>query len=584
MKKLIIGIVILGVLIVGLFALNSDINEKKGVQEFVGSANLIKAGDENPDFAVWGKNFPDYLDMYNAMKDSRYTATNYAGSWPYSKLNRYPQLTMFWDGYAFAFDYNMSSSHYYSQIDQMKTLRNNKKFLNAHGLKKFGGQPGACMNCHTGNLQNLVKEYGWVPFNTMKYWTIIKLMKLPDNVHGKMLGSTCADCHRPDDMSLRVTRPAAINALISRGYIADSKHGVKASRQEMRSLVCMQCHVEYYFKPVGKKVSIKTETNYTESMDLKPDNKIVMSEKNGIELAFPWSKWPKGQPFRIEMFDEYYASVNDIFKKDFTHAATKTPILKMQHPEAELFSGSVHAANGVSCTDCHMPYKRHGAKKVTDHTLKSPLNNVNNACKSCHSQSEGYLRKQIFTIQSTTAYDIRTAEYAVASLIKDIVTLRSDLAKQPEFAALDPEARTAAITKIVMPALLLHRTAQMRADFLNAENSSGFHNPTEAARIALQAVKYAAQGQEAVVKIGAEHGIKIEISHLGFADMRKIAPSPVMIDGKRYYEEPVQDNAPANILELDKNNAPYNVEYLYKKSNEQNNSLFTYAPGHAGGK
>lgn len=97
---------------------------------------------------------------------------------------------------------------------------------------------------------------------------------------------------------------------------------------------------------------------------------------------------------------------------------------------------------------------------------------------------------------------------------------------------------------------------------MNAENSSGFHNPREAARIALQGVKFAKQGQEQVVAIGAKYGIKITPSNLGFEDMRKIAPNPVKINGKRYYEEPLQDNAPKEVLELDKNLVPYNYKAI----------------------
>lgn len=565
MKKpgLVILIVIAILIGLGIFWLNSDISSKKAQTFSTASSELVELSDDNPDFAEWGKNFPEYLDMYLKMKDSTYTATNFAGSYPYSKLHRYPQLTMFWDGYAFKFDYNQNRSHYYSQIDQMETLRNNKEFLNSHGLAKFDGQPGACMNCHTGNLQKLVKKFGWVEFNTMKYWTIIKTMDGPHNVHGKQMGSTCADCHNPEDMSLRVTRPAAINSLIARGYEKDEKQGVKANRQEMRSLVCMQCHVEYYNRPTGTKVTIKAETNYKEIPELIDGNQIIDKQVNGIELFYPWSMWKKGEPFRIEMFDDYYESIRDIFPQDFIHAKTKAQIIKIQHPEAELYSGSVHAANGVACADCHMPYTRKGSKKLTNHFIASPLQDINSACKSCHAQSEDYLRKQVFDIQSTLAYDIRSAEYAVASLIVDITTLREELSKIPEFANIKDKAQQEkAITEVVKPALELHRKSQIRADFMNAENSAGFHNPREGARIALQGVKYAKEGQEQVVAIGAKYGIKITPSNLGFEDMRKIAPAPVQINGKRYYESPLQDNTPKELLELDKNLVPYNYEKI----------------------
>lgn len=566
-NKFLVFIIVCGIIAgAGIAWFNADIATKKGEAEALAKGPSLELSDDNVDFAVWGQKFPDHLDMYLQMKDSTHTATDFAGSYPYSKLNRYPQLTMFWDGYPFKFDYNQNRSHYYTQIDQMDTLRNNKNFLNEHGLKKFGGQPGACMNCHSGNVPNLVKKLGWVEFNTMKYWTIIKMMDGENTVHGKKMGSTCADCHNPDDMSLRITRPAAINALVSRGYEKDAKHGIKASRQEMRTLVCAQCHVEYYNHPTGKKVVVKSETNYQEVGELKEGNKIVDKEADGIELTFPWKMWKKGQPFRIEMFDDYYESVRDVFPQDFIHATTKTPVIKIQHPEAELFSGSVHAANGVSCADCHMPYVRKGAKKVSNHFIASPLLDINSSCKSCHSQSEDYLKNQVRDIQRTTAHNIRSAEYAVASLIKDIATLRAELAKLPEFAKIsDKTKQEAMITAVVKPALELHRKSQIRADFMNAENSSGFHNPREANRIAQQGVQYAKDGQKEVLMIAAKYGIKMQASNLGFDDMRKIAPQPVKINGKRYYEEPLQDDTPKRLLELDKSLAPYNYKVIDKK-------------------
>lgn len=560
-KNLVTAIIIGVVFGVAIAWFSADIATKKGEEIALKTSPSMGLSDDNVDFKVWGEKFPDYLDMYLQMKDSGKFLTDFAGSYPYSKLNRYPQLTMFWNGYPFKFDYNQNRSHYYSQIDQMETLRNNKEFLNSHGLKAFDGQPGSCMNCHTGHLQELVKKFGWVEFNTMKYWTIIKLMDGTKDVHHKQLGSTCADCHSPKDMSLRITRPAAVNALVSRGYEKDSEHGVKASRQEMRSLVCTQCHVEYYNQPTGKKVVIKAESKYDESDMLRNGNSIITKEANGIELTFPWKFWKKGEKFRIEMFDEYYDSVRDSFPYDFIHASTKAPIIKIQHPEAEMYSGSVHAANGVACADCHMPYTRKGAHKVTEHNISSPLKDVNAACKSCHTQSEDYLKNQVQDIQRTVSSSIRSSEYAVASLIKDITTLCQAMATLPEFAKIvDVKARDEAISAAIKPILELHRKSQMRADFLNAENSGGFHNPREANRIAAQAINLAREGQAEVLEVATKYGIKMKASNLGFEDMRKIAPSPVEINGKRYYESPLQDDTPKQLLELDKNLVPYNYK------------------------
>ena len=90
----------------GIAWFGADIATKKGEQMALKTSPSMGLSDDNVDFAVWGAKFPDYLDMYMQMKDSGKFVTEFAGSYPYSKINRYPQLTMFWDGYAFKYDYN----------------------------------------------------------------------------------------------------------------------------------------------------------------------------------------------------------------------------------------------------------------------------------------------------------------------------------------------------------------------------------------------------------------------------------------------------------------------------------------------
>ena len=118
---------------------------------------LHKVSDLNPDVKEWGKNFPSQYESFATMEDIAYE-TPYAGSVPYSKLIRYPAATKFWDGYAFAVDYNRPILHFYTQIDQIETKRNDKEYLNSHVLPKFKGQPGVCVNCHTGHLTAIMKD------------------------------------------------------------------------------------------------------------------------------------------------------------------------------------------------------------------------------------------------------------------------------------------------------------------------------------------------------------------------------------------------------------------------------------------
>lgn len=240
--------------------LNKDISKKQneGTGGII-SKEFIVLNDDNPTFDHWGKNFPDYLDMYLTVETQKPVSTEFGGNLAYSKLIRYPQLTMLWAGYPFSIDANEERGHFWVQVDQMDTARNNKDFLNAHGFAAFGGQPAACMNCHSGWSPWLYKNAAkgdWVAFNSTKYWTMIKNVPAVNGIEensaehsgphgGKRMGLTCADCHNPKDMSLRLTRQAAINSLIMRGYEADKEQGVKATREEMRTLVCAQCHVEY---------------------------------------------------------------------------------------------------------------------------------------------------------------------------------------------------------------------------------------------------------------------------------------------------------------------------------------------------
>ncbi|ABK81999.1 ammonia-forming cytochrome c nitrite reductase subunit c552 [Campylobacter fetus] len=598
------AIIVVIIAIAAVLMLNKDISKKQNEGTGgIASKEFVELSDNNPTFDHWGKNFPDYLDMYLTVETEKPVSTEFGGNLAYSKLIRYPQLTMLWAGYPFSIDANEERGHFWVQVDQIDTARNNKDFLNAHGFAAFGGQPAACMNCHSGWSPWLYKNAAkgdWIAFNSTKYWTMIKNVPAVNGMEensvehsgphgGKRMGLTCADCHNPKDMSLRLTRQAAINSLIMRGYEADKEQGVKATREEMRTLVCAQCHVEYYFKPTGEKVKVMGESiakdatktwwngkqkTYDEFDSWRDGNKPTQIEVDGIELIYPWSYWKKGTPFRIEMFDDHYEAVRGVFDKDWPHKITKAPMLKIQHPEYELYSGGVHAANGVSCADCHMPYIRKGSKKMTNHNVTSPLANINAACKTCHTQSEDYLKSQIKDIQNSVAFDLRTAEYSIVSLITDIKNLRDALSAMPAFQK-DGKADEGKISAELKDVLELHRKSQMRADFVGAENSTGFHNPREASRMLLQSVDMARQGQTQLVQIAAKNGITgFKTSNLGFEDMQKLNPGEIRykVDlnghkaGDRYYEHDyINGNPPSNLIEDDKNLKPYNYNVVDKK-------------------
>ncbi len=595
------AILVIAVIIgIALVMLATSIGGKKAEELAVSPKSVVELSDDNPTFDFWGKNYPDYLDMYLIVEKEKPKETEFGGNLAYSKLIRYPQLTQLWAGYPFSIDANEERGHFWIQVDQMDTARNNKDFLNSHGFAGFGGQPTACMNCHSGWTPWLLKNTAkgdWVAFNSTKYWTMIKTVPAVNGIAenskehsgphgGKRMGVTCADCHNPTDMSLRISRPGLINSLVLRGYEKDPAQGVKADRNEMRTLVCAQCHVEYYFKPTGTKVKVMgesiaqdsskkwwngTQKTYDEFDSWRDGNKPTEIEVDGLELIYPWSAWEKGKPFRIEMFDEHYDKARNLeggkaFKFDWSHKITKAPMLKIQHPEYEMYSGSVHAANGVSCADCHMPYIRKGAKKVTQHNITSPLFDVNSSCKTCHNQSEEYLKAQIADIQKSVAFDLRSAEYATVSLIWDIKKIRDELGKQGK--------NDEQINAILKDVLELHRRGQMRGDFVGAENSTGFHNPREASRMLLQAVEMARKGQTELALIAKQYNIAYKPSEATFEEIQKLNPGDIRykvdVNGKkagtRYYEHTeINGNPPASALDLDKNNKPYNYQKIDSK-------------------
>jgi nitrite reductase (cytochrome c-552) len=247
-------------------------------------------------------------------------------------------------------------------------------------------------------------------------------------------------------MRLIVTNPALDEALKSQG-----KDWRTFSRQEMRTIVCANCHVEYYFKGDGK------------------------------YLTFPWENGT-----RIEEIEAYYETIQFA---DFTHAEDGAKILKMQHPDYELYSaGSTHYNAGVACADCHMPYTRDGSAKFSNHNVKSPLLDPASSCGACHTDVDSVVARAN-TIQKDTHDTMMKTETALVDAINAIKAAAADTNVDP--AKLE-EARK------------LHRAAQMRWDFIAAENSMGFHNGTEALRILADATDLARQAQlkaqEAVVK------------------------------------------------------------------------------------
>jgi nitrite reductase (cytochrome c-552) len=123
-------------------------------------------------------------------------------------------------------------------------------------------------------------------------------------------------------------------------------------------------------------------------------------------------------------------------------------VLKAQHPEFELWTQGIHSRSGVSCADCHMPYAREGATKVSDHWVRSPLLNINRACQTCHRFSESELAQRVEVIQSRNHALLQRGGAAIVELIEGIVSAQS--------AGVAPE--------VLERARALQRKAQWRLD------------------------------------------------------------------------------------------------------------------------
>lgn len=397
---------------------------------------VVEVTEDTIDPAVWGRNWPKHYDSYKRTVD--YERTRYGGSdaVPKQKLDADPWLRAMWSGYAFSLDYREARGHAYMLHDQDHTERIKQR-----------SQPGACLHCHSsvlplyryvgdGDVNAGFRQVNAMSWNEARHMT---------DDHGELLVDhpvSCVDCHDPDTMNLRVTRPAFIEGI--RNYkasegIDDYDVNRDASRHEMRSFTCAQCHVEYYFT--------------------KPDNQVVYPWHNGL---------------LVEEQEAYYDSIEFY---DWIHGITGAPMLKAQHPEFELWNQGIHARAGVSCADCHMPYRRVGAMKISDHHVRSPLLDPAASCQTCHNVPEAELLHRAHTIQDRTRSLIDRSSDALMTMIDAIV-----------------EAKEAGATDEQLdPIRQLHRKAQWRLDFVYSENSVGFHAPQESARILAESIDYSRQ-------------------------------------------------------------------------------------------
>ncbi|MFK7818192.1 MAG: ammonia-forming cytochrome c nitrite reductase subunit c552 [Planctomycetaceae bacterium] len=477
----------------GVVALLINIFERKqeARSPFV---KLVEVSESSADPEPWGRNFPLQYEGYLKTVDS--SRTEYGGNHALapSKLEQQPWLKRLYTGYAFAIDYREARGHSHMLFDQEVT----KRVTDVQ-------QAGACLHCHAsiiptyrriglGKLGEEVTDAsmngdfnlkavmaGFRELSTKKYEEVhAELLKTPDTMalagQDPHIGSahpvSCVDCHDPNTMNIRVTRPGFIEGIAKlaksndpvvhlpsiqkwrdSGSKEDYDPNTLASRQEMRSFVCAQCHVEYYCA-------------------------------NKMTLTFPWSNGLKMEDLEKEWDTTTFPDGGEFY--DYAHKETGTKVYKAQHPEFELWSQGIHARAGVSCSDCHMPYEKQGATKVSSHWVRSPMLNINRACQTCHNVPEQELLDRVNIIQDRTRALMERAATAMTDMLDAILAAQKVGASEED----------------LKPIRSMQRKAMWRLDYISSENSKGFHADQEAARILGESIDYSRQAQAAAYKLG----------------------------------------------------------------------------------
>lgn len=423
--------------------------------------------DEEYEPENWGKVYPLEHESWQKTKNPRPTGkSKYKRGWDtdeviYDKLSEYPFMALLFNGWGFGVEYNEPRGHYYMVIDQVEID------------KSRTGAGGVCLTCKTPYMNKLVKDYG-KDFHKMPFFEARD--KIPEE--HRDLGAACIDCHDNKTMDLQVSRWTIREGLEKIGK-------PDPSRQEMRSVVCASCHVTYY---VTKDANMKS-----------------------TDVKFPWrgSSWGD---ISIEKIIEDIQS--DPANLEWTQKVTGFKVGYIRHPEFEFYSkNSVHWQAGVACADCHMPYKRVGANKISDHNLMSPLKDDLRACIQCHVESAEGLKEQVITIQDRTVALLNRAGYATATTAKLFELTHNEKAKGKSIdKAIYDQARE------------FYLQAFYRINFLGAENSIGFHNPTEAGRVAGDAIAFASKSEsllrQALTKAGVEVPVVINLELSKYVNKR----------------------------------------------------------------
>jgi len=422
---------------------------------------VVDIPDGTIDPEVWGKAYPEEYELWKKTKEpvethrSKYKSGLEGGAVAVDKLSQFPYMALLFNGWGFGVEYNLPEGHANMIRDQLE--------IDASRLKSGG----VCLSCKTPYAPRLEEKMGAAyysaPFKDV-------LNRIPEK--DRELGVACIDCHNNEDMTLRLSRDFTLKKALAE----IDKNPDEMTRQEMRSAVCAQCHVTYNIP--------KDETG------------------RSVGVYFPWQKSREGA-ITIENIIAQIRSDPSVL--EWTQKVTGFKMAFIRHPEYEFWTrGSTHFKAGASCADCHMPYTVAGVYKISDHRVMSPVDAEMKACRQCHAEGPDWLRERVFSIQDQTVSIMIRAGYQTATVAKLFeITHNAQAAGSTIDQALYDKAKE------------FYEDAFYRSLFMGAENSIGFHNPTEGLRILGDAIAFGSRAEaylrQALAQAGVEVPIKVDL-------------------------------------------------------------------------
>jgi len=399
------------------------------------AAGAMASEKTEPRNEVYKDKFSKQYDSWHATDESKEVV---------DMLEKVPSLVVLWAGYGFAKDYNAPRGHMYAVTDVTNTLR-----TGAPKNAQDGPMPMACWSCKSPDVPRVIEEQGEDGYFSGKW-----AKGGPEIVN--VLG--CADCHEKGSSKLRMSRPFAERAMATLNTPFD-----KASRKDKQSMVCAQCHVEYYFEKTA--------------------------ERPGF-VKFPWDMGTT-----VEQMEVYYDNMEF---SDWTHAVSKTPMLKAQHPGYETWKMGFHGQNNVSCVDCHMPKVTNDkGRKFTDHKVGNPFDRFEETCATCHSQSKEFM-VNLVNESKQKAQDLKAR--VETQLVKAHFEAKA--------------AWDAGATEVEMKPILMDiRHSQWRWDYATASHGASSHAPAEVLRILGTSLDKAADARVKLAQLLGAKGVKQPIAY-----------------------------------------------------------------------